>query len=145
MQGSGLPSVQVKTLEGKSCNIQECPKTGRITVIVFWETFCNPSIKGLDNISDLYEDWQKKYNCDLVAVSVDDARNISKVRPLVNGKDWPYLVLTDVNKDLMRALNIPNCPYILIVNKQGQIAYSHNGFPEGFEAEVESEIKKLNK
>lgn len=144
-QNPVLPSVTLKTMEGKTVNIQDYGKTGKTTILIFWETFCSPSIKGLDNVSDIYEDWQKKYKCDLVAINVDDARNISKVKPLVNGKDWPYIFLTDVNKDLLRALNIPNCPYILILNNQGHIVYSHNGFPEGFEGEIENQIKKLVK
>ncbi len=137
-----LPSVIVKTLEGRPVNIQEYGKTGRITVLFFWETYCNPSIKGLDNILDVYEEWQAKYNCDLVGVNMDDSRNISKVKPMVNGKGWPFTFLTDENKDLFRALNIPNCPYFLLLDKQGNIIYRHSGYSDGFEFELEKQIKK---
>lgn len=144
-QKRSLPSVQIKTLDGKPFNIQDLGITGRITILFFWETFCGPSIKGLDNILDNYEEWQTKYNCDLVGINMDDSRNILKVKPLVNGKGWPFTFLTDENKDLSRALNIPSCPYIILLNQQGQMIYRHSGFPEGFESELELQLKKLVK
>lgn len=140
-----LPSVLVKTLDGKQVNIQDYGKTGKITVLFFWETYCNPSIKGLDNILDLYDDWQAKYNCEVIGIYMDDSRNSSKVKPLVNGKGWPYTILTDENKDLFRALNVPNCPFVILLDQQGHIIYRHSGFVEGFELELEEEIKKIKK
>lgn len=142
-QKHGLPSVQIKTLDGKSVNIQDYGKSGKITVFFFWETFCGPSIKGLDNVMDLYEDWQTKYHCELIGINMDDSRNNSKVKPLVVGKGWPYTILTDENKDLSRALSVSSCPYVLIIDTKGNIVYRHIGFGEGFENELEQEIKKL--
>jgi len=140
-----LPSVQLKTLDEKTVNIQDYGKTGKTTILFFWETYCNPSIKGLDNILDVYEDWQKKYNCNLVGINMDDYRNRTKIKPLVNGKGWPYTFLIDENKDLSRALNISSCPYVLLLNQEGQIIYRHIGFAEGFETELEVQMKKLTK
>ena len=144
-QKQSLPSVNVKTLDGKIVNIQEFVKTGHITIMFFWETTCRPSGKGLDNILDIYEDWQKKFNCDLLAISIDDSRNNSKIKPFVNGKGWPYTILTDENMDLARALNIANCPYILIIDQQNNIVYRHYGYVEGLELELEEEMKRLVK
>jgi cytochrome c biogenesis protein CcmG/thiol:disulfide interchange protein DsbE len=140
-----LPSVQVKTLTGNTVNIQDYGKTGKITIISFWATWCGPCIKELDNILDIYEDWQKKYGCELVAVSIDDSRNITKVKPFVNGKGWPYTILTDENKELARAMNVNNPPQTILVDQMGNIVFVHNGYVDGNEIELEDEIKKLMK
>lgn len=140
-----LPAVMVKTIDGQAVNIQDYGKTGKTTILFFWETYCSPSVKGLDNILEVYDDWQAKYKCDLVAINMDDSRNSSKVKPFVDGKGWPYTVLTDVNKDLFRALNIPNCPYILLLDQKGHIVYRHTGYAEGFETELEGQLEKLMK
>jgi peroxiredoxin len=140
-----LPSVMVKKLDGTSVNIQDYGKMGKITIISFWATWCGPCIKELDNISELYPEWQKKYNLQLVAVSIDDSRNIPKIPTVVNGKGWDYTILTDENKDLARALNVNNPPQTILLDEKGNIVYVHNGYVEGNEYELEEQIKKLIK
>lgn len=140
-----LPSIEVKKLDGSKVNIQDFGKTGKITIIAFWATWCGPCIKELDNILDIYEDWQAKYGCELIAVTIDDSRNISKVKPFVNGKGWPYLILTDENKDLARAMNVNNPPQVILINAAGEIVYVHNGYTPGSEIDLEDKMKELIK
>ncbi|MBK8429501.1 MAG: TlpA family protein disulfide reductase [Lewinellaceae bacterium] len=85
-----LPSANVKTLQGQTINVQELGKTGKITVISFWATWCSPCKKELDAIKDYYPDWQEKYNMELVAISVDDARTAAKIPAMIEEKGWEY-------------------------------------------------------
>ncbi|MES2617667.1 MAG: TlpA disulfide reductase family protein [Bacteroidota bacterium] len=142
-QKQALPSVQVKTLDGKSVDIKDYAVKGKLTIISFWATWCGPCIKELDNILDVYDEWQKKYNCEVVAVTIDDSRNIPKVKPFVDGKGWPFTILTDENKDLARALNVNNPPQVFLVDQEGNIVYTHVGYTEGSEFDLEAEMKKL--
>jgi thioredoxin-related protein len=96
-------------------------------------------------MADMYEEWQKKYNMQLVAVSIDDSRNSTKVKPYIEGARLPYEVLLDVNQDLKRQLNIQSVPFTLLVNATGKIVYSHSGYVDGDEYILEEEIQKLVK
>lgn len=138
-----LPEVSVKTLEGQSVDVRTLPTSGRITVISFWATWCAPCKKELDAVSEVYEEWQKKYNVDLIAVSIDDARGAAKVKPMVEQKLWDYLVILDSNGDLKNALNIQNVPYTLLLDQKGNIVWTHSGYIPGDEKELEKEIAKL--
>ena len=40
----------------------------------------------LENIHEVYDDWREETNVKLIAISIDDARNTSKIKPLVNSK-----------------------------------------------------------
>jgi cytochrome c biogenesis protein CcmG, thiol:disulfide interchange protein DsbE len=140
-----LPSVELKDIDGNTVNVQDFGTNGKITIISFWATWCGPCIKELDNMNELYEDWVDVYGLELIAVSVDDARNIPKVKPMVNGRGWPYTVLLDENKNLSRALNVSNPPMTFLIDKEGNIVYKHTGYTEGSEYKLLDEIKKLVK
>lgn len=112
-------------------------------VLDFWATWCKPCINELTAINDLYSDWQKETGVKIIAISVDDARTMSNVKPFVNGKDWDYEIYIDPNGDLKRALNIGAVPYVFLVNGKGEIVSVHTGYAPGDENKLYEEIKKL--
>ncbi len=138
-----FPSVVLKDLAGKEVNLQQYAKSGKVTVLSFWATWCAPCKKELENMNELLDEWQEKYDVQLVAVSIDDARNALKVKPYVDGKKWEFPVLLDVNQDSRRALNFPNVPYTVLIDKNGNIVYKHIGYTEGDEQVLEEKIAAL--
>jgi cytochrome c biogenesis protein CcmG, thiol:disulfide interchange protein DsbE len=126
-----LPDVEVQTLDGNKVNIADFGKTGKITILNFWATWCAPCKQELTNIQEL------------VAVSIDDSRNISKVKSYVNGNKWIYTVLLDPNQDLRRAFNFQAPPFTVLIDQNGNIIYTHNGYKNGDEFLLEDKIKTL--
>ena len=143
-QQSTLPSVVLKDLDGKSFNISDLSKEDKPVIISFWATWCGPCLKELAAINDVYDDWQKETGVKLIAVSIDDAKSVKRVRPLVNGKGWDYKVLLDDNHELKRAMNVVNVPFTIIVNK-GEIVYKHTSYTPGIEKELYKKVKALVK
>jgi len=39
---STIPSVELKTLDGKTVNIKDYIGQGKVTVVSFWATWCSP-------------------------------------------------------------------------------------------------------
>lgn len=142
-QDKRLPAIVLSDVDGNKVDVSQLSKDGKIIVLSFWATWCVPCKKELTNIVDLYDDWQKNYNMELIAVSIDDSRNITKVKPTVDGSGWPYRVLVDPNQDLKRALSFQNVPYTVVTDKSGNIAFIHNGYVEGDEYELEEKLKAL--
>lgn len=138
-----LPAITLSDVNGNKVDLSQLNKDGKIIILDFWATWCVPCKKELTNIMELYEEWQKAYNVELVAVSIDDARNTTKVKPMVEGLAWPYLVLLDPNQDLKRILGFQNVPYVVITDRDGNIVYQHTGYVEGDEFELEDRLKEL--
>lgn len=138
-----LPSIEVKTLEGKSVNIQDYHTPGKITILSFWATWCHPCMRELDAISELYPEWQEKYDVELVAVTIDNARALAKVKPLVLQKGWDYTILSDARQELQKAMNFQVIPQTFVIAKEGEIVYDHSGYTPGDEYHLEDEIKKI--
>ena len=144
-QSKSLPSANVKTLEGQTLNIQDLGKSGKITVISFWATWCSPCKKELDAIKDYYGEWKEKYNLEFVAVSVDDPRTAAKIPAMVAEKGWEYRILHDYNKEFQIAANVASVPYTLLLDASGAVVYEHTGYAPGDELELEDRIKDLSK
>lgn len=130
-----IPSVFLKTIEGKSINSKSTYNKNGLTIYSFWATWCVPCINELDAINKDFDKWKLETNVKLVAVSTDDARTKRRVRPLVNGKKWSFDVLIDENQALKRALNINGIPHT-IVTKGSKIIYRKIGYKPGEENDL---------
>ncbi|HAP00527.1 MAG TPA: thiol:disulfide interchange protein [Bacteroidetes bacterium] len=138
-----LPSIEVTKLDGEKVDISTLVGNGKIVVINFWATWCVPCKKELTNINEMYEEWQKKYGVEIIAVSIDDSKNTQKVKTTVDGAGWTYTVLLDPNQDLKRALNFQAPPYSLVIDKDGNIVDTHAGYVDGDEFLLEEKLKEL--
>ena len=136
-----IPNINLNTLSGKSVKIQDEISKDKITILSFWASWCVPCINELDAISEVYDEWQEDFNMELIAISTDDARTQKRIRPMVNGKGWPYKILLDKNQELKRALNISTIPQIIIL-KDSKIIYIHSGYSPGVEDEFYDIIKE---
>ena len=140
-----LPSVTLKTMDGKTINTKDLSNDGKPIIIDFFATWCKPCNRELDAIAEVYEDWQKETGVKIIAVSIDQGQNINKVKPLVANHGWEYEVLLDPNGDFKRALGIQMIPYVLIVDGKGNIVYKHNGYTDGAETELIEKVRELVK
>jgi len=138
-----LPNVSVTTLEGEIFNIAELNNNKKPMVISFWATWCKPCKKELNNIAEVYEEWQNETGVKLIAVSIDDTRSMAKVAPYVNSSDWEYEVYLDPNKNLCRSLGVSTVPHTFLINNKKEIVWQHRGYVEGDEEELYDEILKL--
>ncbi|MDR2972085.1 MAG: TlpA family protein disulfide reductase [Bacteroidales bacterium] len=139
-----LPSVDIKTLDGKIFNTKNIQNNGKPVLISLWATWCKPCVSELMAINDLYEEWQEETGVVLYAISIDDTKTSAKVAPFVSGKGWDYIVLQDINWDLKRAMNVVDVPFLCLLNGNGEIVWSHTSYAPGSETEVFELIKKYS-
>lgn len=146
-QNANVPqNVILKDLDGQSVPSSVIQNNGKPIILSFWATWCKPCNRELDAIKEVYDEWQHETGVKLVAVSIDDARSAARVRPWVNGKDWPFEVFLDQNKDLAHALNVgADVPHTFIINGDGEIVWQHKGYQDGGEEELIKKVRELLK
>jgi peroxiredoxin len=129
-------------LAGKPVKIQEYVTGTQLTVLSFWATWCSPCKRELDAIQELYPDWIENYDVRLVAITIDNSRALTQVRPIIEEKGWEFDVLVDSKQELQQALNFQAIPQTFLVDTEGNILYQHEGYTPGDEYELEEIIKK---
>lgn len=138
-----LPDVKLENLEGKVFSTKDLAD-GTPMIISFWSTTCKPCIMELNAINDSLADWTEEVDMKVVAISVDDARTVSRARAMTSGQGWDdFVCLFDKNQDFKRAMNVSLTPHTFIVDGDGTIVYSHSGYTPGSEQELFEKIKSL--
>ena len=138
-----LPDVKIENQEGKVISTKSLAD-GTPMIISFWSTTCKPCIMELNAINDNLYDWLEEVDMKVIAVSVDDARTVSRARAMTKGQGWDdYVCLYDKNQDFKRAMNVSLTPQTFIVDGKGNIVYSHSGYTPGGEQELFEKIKAL--
>ena len=143
-QNAKVPeNITIKTLDGKTVETAIIKNDGKPIIISFWATWCKPCNRELNAIKELYDDWQQETGVKLVAISIDDTRSASKVKPHVDGNGWEYEVYLDQNQDFKRAMNVVNVPHTFLINGNGEIVWQHTAYVDGSEEELFELVKKV--
>ena len=139
-----FPSVTIKSVNGSDVDFSALINQTKDTAIIvsFWATWCMPCNQELDNINDQYKERQADKPFKLLAISIDDARTVQRVKPFVKGKGWLFDVYLDQNNDLKRALNVNDVPQVIVI-KNNKVVYQHTGYVTGNEDEMFDKIKSL--
>ena len=138
-----LPAITLKNLSGTPVRVDTLNNGSKPLIIDFFATWCKPCNRELKAIHEVYKDWVEETGVKLIAISIDQAQNVHKVKPLVDSYGWEYDILLDTNSDLARALGIQTIPYVIILDGKGQVAYKHNGYVDGAEEELIEKVREL--
>ena len=138
-----LSKVILKDIEGRTVQTDTISNNGKPLIIAFFATWCKPCDRELKSIEELYDDWRRETGVRIVAVSIDQAQNVNKVKPMVDQNGWRYDVLLDANGEFRRSLGIQSVPYTVLLDGQGKIVYKHNGYTDGAEAELYKKVKEV--
>ena len=138
-----LPAVALKSIDGSTVQTETLNNDGKPFIIDFFATWCKPCNRELSAIAEVYDEWQEETGVKIIAVSIDQAQNIHKVKPLVDQNEWEYEVLLDTNSDLLKALGGQMIPFVVVVDGKGNVVSKHSGYTDGAENELLEEVRKL--
>lgn len=138
-----LPSVKLKDINGKIVDTATLQNDGKPFIISFFATWCKPCNRELKAIHEVYPDWQDETGVRVVAISIDEAQNAQKVKPMVDAAGWEYQVLLDPNSDFRRAMGVNMIPHVFIIDGKGKIAESRSGYTEGGEQHLIEKVREL--
>jgi cytochrome c biogenesis protein CcmG, thiol:disulfide interchange protein DsbE len=79
----------------------------------------------------------------LLAIATDDEKTVAKVKPYVKSKQYKFLVLYDTDGNVSRMYYAFDVPFCVLINKSGEIIYSHLGYMKGDEIELVNKAKVL--
>ena len=138
-----LPAIKLKSIDGREVSTDTLNNNGKPFIISFFATWCKPCNRELNAIHEVYEDWVEETGVKIYAISIDEAQNVQRVKPLVDGYGWEYEVLLDPNSDFRRAMGVPLIPHVFVIDGNGKVALSRSGYTEGGEEHLIEVVREL--
>lgn len=137
------PDFTLPNINGNNYQLSQNFGKGPI-LINFWATWCLPCRSEMKALKKIY----KKYKDDglqVLSISVDDPRTVSKVKGTVKANRYPFTILLDTNSEVFQLYQGTNPPLSILIDKNGEIVYSHAGYRKGDEKKLEKKIARLLK
>ncbi len=134
-----MPDFKLPDINNKEVKLADLLGSGPI-LIDFWASYCEPCKKAMPALQQLVEKYD---SLTVVLISIDAPKDIAKAKSYLKSKGYPFVALFDSEKKLAKKLNVVNPPQTFILDKTGNIIYSHTGYEPGAEKEYDKLIGEL--
>jgi len=131
----------LENLEGDFIELDQELGEGPV-ILSFWATWCKPCKEELKEYNKIYNKYVDA-GLKLYAISIDNEKSVAKVKPYIKTNGFNFQVLFDSNSEIARLYYAQMVPYSLILDKKGNIVYSHLGYKKGDELKVENIVSEL--
>ncbi len=116
---------------------------GKVVLMNFWATWCGPCMQEMPHLQAMYDEL-KDQGFVVLSLSIDDARDLSKVKPLVKAKRLSFPVLLDKETTVVSQYNpAKTLPYTVLIDRDGKVAKVHQGYNPGDEKAMREEVLRL--
>jgi peroxiredoxin len=131
--------LQFQRINGAQQTLSEI--RGKPLMVVFWSPSCVICMQEVNQLNQLYRDFQGGHHFQLLAISMPYDRPDQVIQTSTRmGMNYP--VYFDLKKEISRAFgNIVATPTLFLLNSQGKISYRHSGRSD-FEL-IGKKLKKL--
>jgi peroxiredoxin len=136
-----VPDFKLQTPEGETMSLKEHLEKGPV-LLNFWTTWCKPCQKELPELQKLYHRY-KDQGFTLFAISEDNQRTQSRVRPTVRSRKYKFPVLMDPDQKVGNLFGVRSYPTNVLISPEGKIVMNSQGYRKGDEKKMEAEIVKL--
>jgi len=138
--GNPAPDFSVKALAGGKGTVSLKSLRGKVVLVDFWGTFCEPCKKSFPKLQDLYARY-KASGLTVVGISEDDEKDGITAFGGSYGAKFP--LVWDETKSVAGKWNPGSMPATFIVDRKGVVRFFHRGYHEGEEVEIEQQVKSL--
>ena len=132
------PNFTLKSLKGENIKLSE--HRGEVIMLSFWATWCDQCKQGMPVLNDIY---LKYRNEGFTLLSINTDKNIEKVTKFLRGEQIAYPILMDDLHEASKKYEVEDMPATYILDRDGQLRYVHNGYPEGYQDEFLKQIREL--
>ncbi len=134
------PDFTLKSLSGKNLKLSEM--RGEVIMLNFWASWCGPCRQEMPILEKIHQKYQP-LGFTLLGVNVEEDSNEAKA--YLKEIEVSFPILFDNQNKVSQVYNIIAMPSTIMIDRDGNMRYLHQGYKPGAEEEYVHYIKTLLK
>jgi peroxiredoxin len=135
------PDFTLPDVNGDKVRLSDKLKNGPV-LLDFWATWCKPCLQELPSLERIRQLYSKD-SLQVLAISTDNPKSSSNVKPFTRGQGFQFTVLLDTDSEVRKLFGGTTMPFSVLIAPSGDVVYQHLGYVPGDEKGIEEEIIKL--
>lgn len=133
----------VFTLKSRSGhNLRLSDYRGQVLLINFWASWCGPCRQEMPLLEKLYKRY-KKLGFTIMGVNVDT--DSTKANNYLKDMSVTFPIVYDTTNAVSKSYNVNAMPTTVIVDRNGNMRFLHQGYKPGYENNYKKEVVQLIK
>ncbi|HEY3293893.1 MAG TPA: redoxin family protein [bacterium] len=117
---------------------------GKVVILDFWATWCGPCRMSMPLLDKFYTDASKPKDVVVYGVNVFERSGTDKLKPFLTQQNVHFPVLLGTN-DMATDYGVNSIPTLVVIDKDGKIAYRHVGYSPSLQDMLKQQTKSLLK
>jgi peroxiredoxin len=136
--GKSAPDFTLKSLDGKNLKLSEL--TGNVVLINFWASWCGPCREEMPLLNALHNKYQP-LGFTVLGVNVEE--DVQGAKGFLKNFPVDFPVLLDNTNQVSKQYKVIAMPTTVVVDRDGNMRYLHQGYKPGDEVKYRQMVKKL--
>ncbi len=132
------PNFTLKNLDGKNIKLSEL--SGDVVLINFWASWCGPCLQEMPLLNAIHKKYEP-LGFTVLGVNVEENSANAKAFLAERGVDFP--ILLDSKNQVSKLYDVVAMPTTVVVDRDGNMRFLHQGYKAGDENEYRKMVKKL--
>ena len=120
--GKPAPDFSFQTEKGKTTSLNKYK--GKVLVLDFWASWCGPCRQEVPNLKKYYEEFKGK-GVEFLSVSIDAKKDAWTKALKEEAMPWKQGWTPDSGKEAMNTYQFSGIPFIIIIDKDGNLYRKH--------------------
>jgi cytochrome c biogenesis protein CcmG/thiol:disulfide interchange protein DsbE len=140
--GNPAPEFHAKNVGSPKEMVSLRPLRGKVVLLDFWGTFCEPCKKSFPKLERLRSTFADR-GLVVVGISEDEPEDRDKISAFGDTYGAKFTLAWDADRSAARAFKPETMPSSFLVDRNGIVRFAHAGYHDGEEKELEKEIRGL--
>jgi thiol-disulfide isomerase/thioredoxin len=136
--GKPAPDFTLKSLGGKNLKLSEM--AGSVVLVNFWASWCGPCREEMPLLNSLHNKYEP---LGFIVLGVNVEEDVKGAEGFLKNFPVDFPVLLDSDNRVSEQYKVIAMPTTVVVDRDGNMRFLHQGYKSGDEAKYRQMVKKL--